>query len=74
MYDYNITLKRIDDIVKKGQNVILFKKLLKLVPINILNFFFKKNLGGAIVPQSIYRSVPKPIYERYHYPKSPNLL
>ena len=50
MYDYNITLKRIDDIVKKGQNVILFKKLLKLVPINILNFFFKKKFRRGHCP------------------------
>ena len=42
MCDYNITLKRIDDIVKRGKNVILFKKLLKLVPINILNLKKKK--------------------------------
>ena len=48
MCDYNITLKRIDDIVKRGQNVILFKKLLKLVPINILIFFFFLNLGGPL--------------------------
>ena len=36
---YNINLKRINDIVK-GENVILLNKITKLVPINILIFFF----------------------------------
>ena len=50
MCEYNITLKRIDDIVKRGKNVILFKKLLKLVPINILNLKKKKKIRRGHCP------------------------
>ena len=47
MCDYNITFKRIDNVVKEGQNIILLNKIAKLVPINILIFVLKK-LGGPI--------------------------
>jgi len=47
--DYNITLKRIDDIVKREQNVILLKKLLKLISTNIF-IKKKKKLGGSLSP------------------------
>ena len=38
MCDYNVTLKRIDGIVKEGKIKFYYTKLLKLVPINIVIF------------------------------------